>query len=53
MAAQEQALRTRWVKAKIDGEADVDPVCKLCTESEETATHLVRGVSKEAVCKET
>ena len=30
MAAQEQALRTRWVKAKIDGEADVDPICRLC-----------------------
>ena len=43
MAAQEQALRTRWVKAKIDGEADVDPMCRLCGKIEETVTHLVGG----------
>ena len=41
MAVQEQALRTRWMKAKIDGEADVDPMCRLCGEIEETVTHLV------------
>ena len=43
MAAQEQALRTRWVRAKIDDEADVDPMCRLCGEREETVTHLVGG----------
>ena len=43
MAAQEQALRTRWVKAMIDGEADVDPMCRLCGVRWETVTHLVSG----------
>ena len=43
MAAQEQVLRTRWMKAKIDGEADVDPMCRLCGKIEETVTHLVGG----------
>ena len=42
-AAQEQALRTRWVRATIDGEADVDPKCRVCGEWPETVTHLVGG----------
>ena len=40
MAAQEQALRT---KSKINGQADVDPMYRLCGEREETVTHLVGG----------
>ena len=33
------------MKAKIDGEADVDPMCRLCGEIEETVTYLVGGCS--------
>ena len=43
MAAQEQALRTIWVRAMIDGEADADPMCRLCGVRWETVTHLVGG----------
>ena len=43
LAAQEQALRTRWVRATIDGVADVDPMCRVCGQYQETVTHLVGG----------
>ena len=43
LAAQEQALRTRWVRATIDGEADVDPMCRLCGKHLETVMHLASG----------
>ena len=42
MAAQEQALRTIWARAKIDGE-DVDSKCRLCIEKFETFMHVARG----------
>jgi hypothetical protein len=38
-AAQEQALRTRFVRAKIDGE-DVDSMCRVCGKEIETVPHL-------------
>jgi hypothetical protein len=41
-AAQEQALRTRMVRAKIDGE-DVSAKCRLCGKIDETAMHLASG----------
>jgi len=39
-AAQEQAIRTRWAKATIDGEA-VDPNCRVCGKKAETVSHIV------------
>jgi hypothetical protein len=41
-AAQEQALRTMSVRAKIYGE-DVDPKCRVCGEYDETVMHLASG----------
>ena len=43
MATKEQTLRTRWVKTMIDGEDDVDPMCRLCGVMWETVTHLIGG----------
>ena len=37
-AAQEQALRTRMVRARIDGE-DVSPKCRVCGKWDETVMH--------------
>ena len=45
MAAQEQALRTRWFQAKIQKE-DVSPKCRLCDGEDETIRHLSAGCSK-------
>ena len=45
MAAQEQALRTRWFRAKIQKE-DVSPKCRLCDGGDETVRHLAAGCSK-------
>ena len=44
-AAQEQALRTRLVRANIDGE-EIDPLCRLCGKVGETTGHLASGCSK-------
>ena len=41
-AAQEQALRTRWLRAKIEGE-DVDPNCRVCRNVVESVGHLASG----------
>ena len=43
MAAHDQVLTTRWVKAMIDGEDDIDPMCRLCDVRWETVIHLVGG----------
>ena len=43
LAAQEQALRIKLVRATIDGEADVDPICRVCGQWRETVMHLVGG----------
>jgi hypothetical protein len=43
LAAQEQAMRTRWVRPTIDGEADVDPKCRVCGKYLETLMHLASG----------
>ena len=45
MAAQEQALRTRWFRARIQKE-DVSPNCRLCDGGEETVRHLSVGCPK-------
>jgi hypothetical protein len=44
-AAQEQALRTRLVRANIDGE-EVDPLCRMCGKVGETTGHLASACSK-------
>ena len=45
MASQEQALRTRWFRSRIQKE-DVSPKCRLCDEGEETVRHLSAGCPK-------
>ena len=45
LAAQEQALRTNAIKAKID-HTITDSKCRLCKEKEETVDHLISGCSK-------
>ena len=45
MAAQEQALRTRWFRVTIQKE-DVSPKCRLCGIADETVRHLSAGCEK-------
>ena len=45
MAAQEQALRTKWFRAKIQKEV-VSPRCRLCDGEDETVRHLSAGCVK-------
>ena len=40
--AQEQALRTRWLRAKIEKE-DIGEKCRICGKQMETIVHLVPG----------
>ena len=44
-AAQEQALPTNWLNAKITGESD-DANCRRCKKMVETVSHLVSGCSE-------
>ena len=44
-AAQQQALRTNVIKAKIEKQP-VSPKCSLCGTKEETVMHLVSGCPK-------
>ena len=41
MAAQEQALRTRYVQNKIDGQIEISPMCRKCNEKVETINHII------------
>lgn len=45
LAAQDQALRTNAIKAKIDKTTD-NSKCRLCKEKDETVDHLVSACSK-------
>ena len=45
VAAQDQALRTNYRKAKIE-KSGGDPKCRLCKERDETVSHLVSECSK-------
>ena len=40
MAAQDQAIRTNWVRHNIDKE-DILPSCRLCGEREEIVSHIL------------
>ena len=44
-AAQEQAIRTNYVKHKIDGTA-TSPMCRMCGKRNETVSHIVSECSK-------
>ena len=46
MAAQEQALQTRWRKSTIEGSEEVDGLCRICGEWFETVKHIVSGCSE-------
>ena len=43
MAAQEQALGTRWKRLTIDGEEGIDGKCRVCGQWWETVKHVVSG----------
>ena len=45
IAEQEQAIRTRYIRAKIDGE-DIDYKSRLCGQKPETVPHIVSSCSK-------
>ena len=40
MAAQDQPLRTRWVKHYIDRTTD-SPICRMCRKMDENVSHIV------------
>jgi hypothetical protein len=45
LAAQNQALRSRWVQHNID-KIDVSPKCRMCGERDETIAHIVSECSQ-------
>ena len=44
MAAQEQALQTRWRKSTIEGVEDENGLCRICGKWFETVKHVFPGV---------
>ena len=44
-AAQEQALRTNWIRKNIDGQ-EVSEKCRMCGERDESITHLIAKCKK-------
>ena len=40
LAAQDQALRTNWIKSNVD-EENISSKCRMCGEREETIAHIV------------
>ena len=47
MAAQEQAIRTNSIKAKID-QSQQESKCRMCGKADETVNHLLSECSKMA-----
>ncbi|XP_068704584.1 uncharacterized protein [Montipora foliosa] len=45
IAAQDQALRTNYIKATID-KSQIDAKCRMCRDKNETLSHIVSGCSK-------
>ena len=45
IAAQDQALRTNYIKATID-KSQIDAKCRMCRDKNETVSHIVSGCSK-------
>ncbi len=46
IAAQDQALRTNYVKNKIDKVPGSSPLCRLCRSHNETTDHILNGCPK-------
>ena len=44
-AAQEQALRTNWIKKNIDGQ-DISEKCRMCEEMDESIVHVIAECKK-------
>ena len=42
IAAQDEALRTNWIKANIDG-VDCSPLCRVCHSVDESAMYIAAG----------
>ena len=42
MTAQEQAIRTKYIRKVID-KGDIDPKCRMCGERDETVAHILAG----------
>ena len=45
VAAQDQALRTKWIKNQIDKDG-TQPSCRLCHHRDETIDHVLSGCTK-------
>ena len=45
MCSQEQAIRTNYIKHKIDGTAE-SPLCRMCGKKSETVSHIISECSK-------
>ena len=41
MAAQDQALRTRYIQNRIDGQVTISPMCRKCQQKVETINHII------------
>ena len=50
MAAQEQAIRTKYIRKVIDKE-DIDSKCRLCGERDETVAHILAECKMLAQCQ--
>ena len=46
MAAQEQALQTKWRRSTIEGIDGEDGLCRVCGKRFETIKHVVSGCSE-------
>ena len=46
LAAQDQALRTNYIKCKIDKVPGTSPLCRLCRKHNETVDHILNGCPK-------
>ena len=44
-AAQDQAIRTNYIKATID-KSQIDAKCRMCRDRDETVSHIVSSCSK-------
>ena len=44
-AAQEQTLRTNWIRKNVDGQ-EISEKCKMCGERDESVTHLIAECKK-------
>eukprot|EP00116_Pleurobrachia_bachei_P008550 sb/3468812/ len=45
-AAQDQAIRTNWLKAAIEKEKEVTEKCRICNQHNESVEHILNGCTK-------